>query len=111
LSLRRIFSLRFVTLYFLRTQTACANENLKIDYYRMLAAFESLDVSRIGLPDRTGEDFRAHREAEEYFEVAVLQAELEAEEKWGSPSLSGCAVMATRKYRSSISMRSASLWP
>jgi len=59
----------------------------QVDYYRMLAAFESLDVSKNGLPIGTEEDFHRHREAEEHFEATSLQPQLEAEEKLWLPLL------------------------
>ena len=59
----------------------------QVDYYRMLAAFESLDISKKGLPVGTAEDFAQQRLKEEHFKATVLQTHLEAEERVWRPLL------------------------
>ncbi|MFT5857540.1 MAG: hypothetical protein ACI8XO_004801 [Verrucomicrobiales bacterium] len=59
----------------------------QVDYYRLLAAFESLDVTKKERQIGTEEDFEKHRAAEEHFEAAVLKPEMEAEEKVWLPML------------------------
>jgi hypothetical protein len=57
------------------------------DYYRVLAAFESLDVTKKERPLGTAEDHKRHREAEERFKRESLEPQREVEARAWLPIL------------------------
>ena len=59
----------------------------QVDYYRLLAAFESLDVTKKERQIGTEADLEKHREEDERFQSTVMVPQLAAEEKVWLPML------------------------